>query len=133
MDQKFSVLTGKTLIAVEVRKSDCDDQILFRVDDGSEYLMHHVQDCCEGVSLDTIVGNVEDLVGTPIVFAEEATSSNNDANPLFPKKDDYDDSYTWTFYRLRTIKGDVDIRWYGSSNGYYSEGVNFDLIKEVRA
>lgn len=87
------------------------------------FIMEHVQDCCESVSIVDICGDLKDLVGSPILIAKE-TKSNE---PTFMNKgsSDYglysDDSQTWTFYELATIKGSVTILWYGSSNGYYSE------------
>jgi hypothetical protein len=71
-----------------------------------------------------VIGDLTDLVGSPILLAEEVSSEaeNNEKG-----EDDYG-SFTWTFYRFATIKGTVTVRWYGSSNGYYSESVSFDEV-----
>lgn len=124
---KFEDLTGKVLTAVNVVRNNIEqnDRITFVCDDGAEYKMYHEQDCCEDVDIDDIVGDINDLIGSPILMAEEAVSTSNDDMLMRTAKSAYDDSFTWTFYKLATIKGYVTIRWYGSSNGYYSESVSF--------
>lgn len=120
----FESLLGKTLTKVE--KID-DDRIRFESEDGKTYELCHFQDCCESVVVDDISGDLADLVGTPILLAEEAVNDNPPEPPEGCQTSD--ESNTWTFYKLRTIKGSVDIRWHGSSNGYYSESVDFVEIR----
>jgi hypothetical protein len=117
---KFEELQGKTLTKVE---QIGDDVIRFECDDGKAFQLYHPQDCCEHVRVESITGDLADLVGTPILLAEEASSSDD---PPDYQRDYQPESQTWTFYKLRTIKGSVDIRWHGSSNGYYSESVYFN-------
>lgn len=112
-------LIGKTLTKVE---QVGEDVIVFITSEGKRYRLYHSQDCCESVTVEDIVGDLADLVGEPILVAEEATS---DKNPDGVTKK-YQDSFTWTFYKFATRKGYVDIRWYGESNGYYSESVYFE-------
>ena len=90
--------------------------------DGRVLELYHEQDCCESVSIEDITGNLGDLVGSPILMADESTSENGDPAPQYP------DSWTWTFYKFATVKGYVDVRWLGKSNGYYSESVNFRQV-----
>lgn len=124
-EAKFSDLLGKTIVEVE---SDSDDSILFRTDNGEVYRQYHHQDCCESVYVEDVCGDFEDLIGSPILLAEEVESSENPPD-VKPETIEYQDSFTWTFYKLATIKGSVTIRWYGSSNGYYSESVDFERVK----
>ena len=117
----FEELKGQTLTAIDVDKGNA--QINFTTDAGKIFKMYHSQDCCESVDIEDISGDIADLFGSPLLQAEEASSS--DTWPEGVKKEYEPESYTWTFYKLATIKGSVTIRWYGSSNGYYSESVSF--------
>ena len=92
---------------------------MFGTADGTRYRMHHDQDCCEHVYIEDIDGDIEDLIGDPILLAEEASGSND------PPLNEHWESHTWTFYKLRNIKASITIRWFGCSNGYYSESVSF--------
>jgi hypothetical protein len=118
---KFSDLQGKSLKSIKV--SDDKERVEIECDDGKKFVMLHHQDCCESVAVEDVIGDLADLIGTPILLAEEAVS---DKEPEGFKHEYQPESQTWTFYKLRTIKGSVDIRWFGSSNGHYSESVYFE-------
>lgn len=116
----FNTLKGLTF--TEVKRGtgvDDSDYILFVTPECS-YKMQHLQNCCENVSIEDIAGDLQDLVGSEILLAEESSNQTQDTS--------VDKSCTWTFYKLGTIKGYVDIRWFGESNGYYSESVELYKI-----
>jgi hypothetical protein len=106
----FDMLKGKTLKEVLHLKKG-GEKISFIVDDQEAYHMEHFQDCCEAVWVEDVCGDLNDLVGTPILFAEVSSSE--------------DQSVEWTFYRIGTIKGTVVIRWCGELDTYYSIEVSF--------
>ena len=115
----FSELKGKTLKEIRGLETG-NDNVRFITEEGEVYRMFHDQECCEDVRIEDVCGDVDDLIGSEILMAEEAREEG--------RLNEYDDSYTWTFYKLATIKGYVTIRWYGTSNGYYSEGVDFEKV-----
>ncbi|CAB4129100.1 hypothetical protein UFOVP112_198 [uncultured Caudovirales phage] len=123
---EVSVLKGKTLSSVY---TDGTEEILFETVDGDIYKMYHSQDCCESVYIESIVGDLSDLEGEEILVAEANENLFDILKNIGKEEDNRDDSYTWTFYKFATRKGYVDIRWYGSSNGYYSESVDFVKVK----
>ena len=112
-------MLGKTF--VHVTGSVGDTAMLFETANGERFMFAHQQDCCESVDINDIVGDLQDLVGAPMLIAEEVSGATE------PDEEHYE-SYSYTFYKFATRKGYVDVRWLGESNGYYSEGV--DLFVE---
>jgi hypothetical protein len=118
-------MIGRTFTAVKQINGSQGDELHFYLDEEKTryFRFYHWQDCCENVRIEEIHGDLEDLVGTPLIVAEERVEHKTDP--------DYEyDSSTWTFYEFRTIKGSVTVRWLGTSNGYYSERVDLELIGE---
>ncbi len=124
-EPKFSDLAGLVLTSASGKVGD--DEIVFVAASGESFKLHHPQDCCESVTVEDICGDLGDLIGSPILQAEESTSETNPEGV----QPEYQDSFTWTFYRIATAKGQVVIRWYGESNGYYSESVDFVRLSTV--
>lgn len=114
----FGRVCYKVLVFQEQEKphiGSCD-MIAFYTDKGVSWLTHN-QDCCESVFISDICGDFRDIEDSLILHAEES-SHRAEEHEVY-------ESGTWTFYKLATVKGWIDIRWLGESNGYYSESVDF--------
>ncbi len=111
-------LLNEVLYKIDIDRDD-SDTIHFYTLSGKEFIMYHDQDCCESVVIEDINGNIDHLIGSPILRADEKTSNTPSGSEGYTPE-----SCTYTFYTLATLKGYVDIRWFGESNGYYSEDVS---------
>lgn len=117
-------MIGKTIIKIYNEhklpvEKNCDE-VYFETNN-EIYKFYHEQACCESVYLEDIIGDLNDLLKSPILHAEEIV---NDPSHILIN------SETWTFYILRTIKGEVLFRFYGTSNGYYSERISIEKISK---
>ena len=121
-------LNGRTILRVEGLEHG-SDEVRIACADGTNWRMLHHQDCCEGVSVEDVVGDVSDLQNAVVIDAREETNSEADPAGWNGGSRHRDDSFTWTFYIIQTNKGAVTIRWLGESNGYYSESVSFERVE----
>ena len=119
----FSLLVGCHLIRIDAVRDSSKIIIELRyVTTTGTLVQNHQQDCCETVEVSDIDGDLSDVADSAVVLAEESVS------PPLPEAKE---SETWTLYRLRTTKGDLTIRWLGSSNGYYSESVDCVWVDDI--
>ena len=109
-------LVGKTLAKVEVIYLDYGVKpclIRFIFTDSTKYVMCG-DDCGGGNHVEVLVedidGDIQSLVGEKIELFECVSNAADVNNEL-----------TWTFVKIRTNKDSITIRWYGDSNGYYSD------------
>ena len=123
-DVEMADLIGRTFTEVK-RDHGENEELRFVCADGV-FVFSHSQDCCESVEIESIVGDLADLVGEPLLVAEESSSDERPADVPAPEYEP--ESQTWTFYKFATRQGYVDVRWLGTSNGYYSERVGLEFI-----
>lgn len=115
MSNIFEQLKGMVFTNISGMKEG-SEEVVFKTLCGKVFKMHHYQDCCEEVYLCDVCGDVEDLLNSPIIHFEERTEVGEETEYT---------SSTYTFYDIQTTKGSVNLRWFGESNGYYSEDVDF--------
>lgn len=106
-------IIGATILEVVgcVRDSD---SVSFITDRGTLRLLHR-QNCCERVYLADTNGDMFDLIGGVVSVAEERSNQKGGRGEYRTK---------YTFYTIRTTKGDLDLRWIGKDNGWYSVSVD---------
>lgn len=112
---KIEDMVGKVFTSVTQ-----DGTEMVFANDTETFRFLHWQDCCESVYIESIVGELSDLVDEPLLIAEEVSGESKQLDERCS------DSCTWTFYKFATRKGYVDVRWLGESNGYYSESVDLE-------
>ena len=119
----FEILKGKVFSDI---KANCDT-VTFCIDGIERYILQHVESWSEDVSIDDIVGDLSDLIGKEITKAEEIQSDTDLPDGI---SEDYFESWTYSFYYLHTLDSCVTIKFFGTSNGYYSETAElYDLTK----
>ena len=116
--EAFEKATGATVKAVVL--NDTDDNIVRLVTNKGDLQFYHRQDCCEFVDLNDVAGGeLEDLIGERIEEIRVDESIDGD-----PKPREWSESWTWTFYTIRTNRLTLVLRFLGESNGYYGESVD---------
>lgn len=104
-------IKGMTFKDVYLDEESFDNDAIVFVADDETYVLTHEQDCCEDVHIESIDGYLKDLASKPLLMAEEA----------YKEGESNDWGSTWSFYKFATTEGYVTIRFFGESNGYYSE------------
>ena len=126
-EERFTLDDMKGQVFTKVYVTDNKYEMIFENDEFI-FTFYHEDDCCECVQVEDVVGDLNDLVGKPLDIVEVVRY--DDTMPEGMDLAVPSESYVWTFYKFATIKGWVDVRWLGESNGYYSEEVDFKGVRK---
>lgn len=109
----FGDLVGKRILGITGLREG-SEEIQIHTDVGI-YRLYHDSECSESVEVAQVDGDPADVIGQIVVVAEVRETDMEDSLM---------DCARWTFYTIRAVRGDLDFRWFGASNGYYSVDVN---------
>lgn len=111
-------MIGKRITSIAVENQTEPGCVELTFDDGSVYLMHHDQECCEAVWLADVDWDLQNHVGHAVLDFSVRTEENYTE----------EGHTTWSFYHLTTDAGTSVMRWCGTSNGYYGEEVTIKKL-----
>jgi hypothetical protein len=123
-DFKIGDMVGLTVENIDVN----GDEMTFIFTNGTRVEFYHSQNCCEAVYIESVVGDINDLIGNVLTVAEEVSNYDTTASKLTENDVEWGDVEQWTFYKFDSNKGGITVRWYGTSNGYYSTDVSMKVM-----
>jgi hypothetical protein len=109
-------------------KIDETFEIVFETENNKKITMFHEDDCCENVFIYSRTDNLNNLIGKTILNVTETVLEPNETFDRSIEEQYNQDIFTWTFYKF-FYKGvdnkteEIEIIWFGTSNGYYDIGV----------
>lgn len=122
--ENFEKMKGQTIVEITGMKEG-SERVCLISKEGNKLELWYEHDCCASCDIAQVDGDPLDLLGSPLVMCEEVTGesigADENLNADGEPHGEWHDSHTWTFVKFATIYGYVTLRWYGSSNGYYSE------------
>ena len=116
----FDYMIGKTIESV-IGLEYQSDEVIITFTDFTHVIFKHYQECCENVYLEDY-----ELTGK----LEYGVINDAYSTTKYAEDNDNEELELWTFYNINTNKGTLNLRWYGSSNGYYGVGVNVNYIEK---
>ncbi len=128
VEVEISDLVGKKITKVEGLEEGSEMVIIY-TDCDHTYMFNHEQICCEDVELNDFECDVEMIVGAKIISADVAKNKNHFSESKDSPNEEFA-TWTWSFYKIETDKGEIWMRWIGGSNGAYSEEVSIFRVKK---
>ncbi len=118
-EECMAEMIGQTPVEID-GMTEGSQQVVIKTREGGTLTLSDPGDYST-VEIVQVDGDPLDLLGLPLEMCEEI-SNDERHDPDGNEESDFDSrSFTWTFIKFATTAGYVTLRWFGSSNGYYSE------------
>lgn len=115
----YNELVGEVLTHIDENADN--GEILLTTESGRQFKIYHYQDCCESVYIEGTDGDWNQLLNKKLIAVDCDYEDGGD-------KEAYDSSSTRTIFTFKVNDATVINKWFGSSNGYYSETASLEEI-----